>query len=190
MTTPRLTRAARIALAVLAALGASTLGFVGDAGAHSDQGLLAVEATAHEGRRITVTARLRYANDGDPVSSAEVSAFAANAADEATAPVPLASEGEGRYRGAVEVASEGEWTIVVQSQSPEATARASVVVNPAPPATAATTARTPISDENSSASDRDDSSDEGSDDAIWAVLAIVIVLAGVAALVVVMRRRR
>src|SRR5881392_3089705 len=72
------------------------------AGAHSDQGVLAVEAaTAPEGRTVAVTAILKYVNDGDAVTGADVSVFATNAADEATAPATLTDVGLGGYQGSL-----------------------------------------------------------------------------------------
>jgi len=161
------------------------LGFASDAGAHSDQGLLSIEATADEDRRITITAKLTYANDRDPVRDAEVSAVATNAADEATAPTTLAPNGEGRYEGTLEVPSAGDWNIAARSEKPEAIANTTVIVAVDPPTTASpTTPSTTTAAEGSSDSADDD---EGR---IETVAVMVTVIALGTSLIIILQRRR
>lgn len=172
-----------IGLCVLAALVA-VVGFTGvdDVAAHSDQGLMTVEATPENERTIAVTATVRYVNDGDAVPSATVRASATNRAGQTTTPVTLVHERDGRYRGAITVPTAGEWQIAARSEGPIATASTSVLVTER---TAPSTAGAPPTTDRG---DRDEGDDDDSGIRIAAVAVIVVVLGAAAAIVV--RRRR
>ena len=187
MTTRR-TAFVGAALVVIATLCTAVVG--DEAEAHSDQGLLSVEATTDDtGRRIIVTAKLTYANDGEPVSSADVSAFASSAADESTAPATLTPEGAGRYEGTLKVPSGGEWIVVVRSEQPMATANAPVVL-PVDTPTTTTVAPTTTAEldrhESASPTPRDD--DDGN--STPRLVAVVVIVCSVLASIVVVLRRR
>jgi hypothetical protein len=123
----------RTALAVMAAFLTVAVA-AGDAGAHSDQGLLALTAeAAADARVVMLVATLKYANDGDVVPNAVVTATATNAAGESTAPMTLQDAGEGRYRGELVLPSDGAWDVTVRSEDPVASASASVTVKTRPP---------------------------------------------------------
>ena len=85
------------------AMAAVVLAFAiagGEAGAHSEQGLLALTAeAAADARVVLLVATLKYANDG-----------------------------EGRDRGELVLPSDGKWDVTVRSEDPVASARASVTV--------------------------------------------------------------
>lgn len=168
-----------IGLCLLAALVA-VVGFTGvdDVAAHSDQGLMTVEATPEDERTVAVTATVRYVNDGDAVPSATVSASATNRAGQTTAPVTLVHEREGRYRGAITVPTAGEWQIAARSEGPIATASTSVLVTER---TAPSTIGAPPT------TDREEGDDDDSGIRIAAVAVVVVVLGAAAAIVV--RRR-
>src|SRR3954463_5380606 len=123
----------RVRLLAVAATSAfvALVGMLGieSAGAHSDQGVLAVEAaTAPEGHKVAVTAILKYVNDGDAVTGADVSVFATNAADEATAPVTLTDVGLGGYQGSLKLPAAGTWTLHVRAEDPAASETTTVTV--------------------------------------------------------------
>jgi hypothetical protein len=123
----------RAPLAVAAALLAFAVAG-GEARAHSEQGLLALTAeAAADARVVSLVATLKYANDGDLVPNALVTASATNATGESTPPMTLTDEGAGRYRGELIVPSDGRWDVTVRSEAPVASASASVTVSARPP---------------------------------------------------------
>src|SRR5215207_7259989 len=124
------------ATTALAVLG---IGGVNDAEAHSDTGILSVEATpGPDERTVIVNVTLKYDNDGDGATGATVTAFATNANDDATAPVTLAEVTRGIYRGSLDVPFPGTWTVNARSDAPVATATVEItqpVVTTEPPTT-------------------------------------------------------
>jgi hypothetical protein len=167
------------------AMAAAFLAFAfagGDAGAHSDQGLLALTAeAAMDARVVLLVATLKYANDGDVVPNALVTAAASNAAGETTPPLTLHDEGEGRYRGELGLPSDGAWNVTVRSEDPVASASASVTVKTRPPSS--TPANRPVD------TDDGDDGDDGSNLLVrGGALVAVVAVAGVLSALV--RRRR
>ena len=150
----------------------------GDAGAHSEQGLLALTAeAAADARVVSLVATLKYANDGDVVPNASVTASATNAAGESTAPMTLLDEGEGRYRGELVLPSDGTWDVTVRSEEPVASASASVSVKTRPPSS------TPIDTDNG------DDGDDGPNLLVRGGVVVAVVLAAGVVYAVVRRRR-
>jgi hypothetical protein len=91
--------------------------------AHSAEGLLALEATASpEPLSVQVRARLVYANDRDPVSSATVTVEATGPNGATLPPRPLESRGDGVYTAVVVLPAAGAWTLRATSSAPDASA--------------------------------------------------------------------
>lgn len=171
----------RAALAAVMVCAAFALVGAVDAVAHSDQGLLALTAeAAADARVVLLDATLKYANDGDVVPNAVVTASATNAAGETPAPLTLADEGEGRYRGELVLPSDGKWDITVRSEEPVASARASVTVTTRPPPS--TQVLPPVDD--------DGDGDEGPNLLVVGVPVVVVVLVAAGAYALLRRRRR
>ena len=176
----------RVPLAVAAAFLAFAVA-AGDAGAHSDQGLLALTAeAAADARVVMLVATLKYANDGDVVPNAVVTATATDAAGVSTAPMTLADEGEGRYRAELVLPSDGTWNVTVRSEDPAASASARVTVKTRPPSS---TTPAPSSTLVVRPVDTETSEDDGPNLLVrgGAVLAVVLLAGGGYLLV---RRRR
>jgi LPXTG-motif cell wall-anchored protein len=179
----RVRAAAAVAAAILTVAVAA-----GDAGAHSEQGLLAVTAeAAADARVVSVVATLKYANDGDVVSNAVVTTSATNAAGESTAPTTLLAEGAGRYRGELLLPSDGTWDVTVRSEEPVASAGASVTV-PAepPPSTTAAPSSTLVLRPVDTATNDDDS---GSGLLVGGGVVVAVVLVAGGGYLLVRRRR-
>lgn len=170
--------ATAIACMAVAAVG------TGDAGAHSEQGLLALTAeAAADARVVLLVATLKYANDGDVVPNAVVTAAATNAAGESTAPMTLADEGEGHYRGELVLPSDGKWDVTVRSEAPVASASASVTVSARPPSSTTTVPLGP----------RQTTSDvvlDSNNDTVKTVLGVFVAIALVAGVGYLLVRRR
>jgi hypothetical protein len=168
-------------VAIMTAITALTIvgiGGFGDAGAHSDTGMLSVEASpGPDDRTVKVSAVLKYVNDGDPVTGADVTVFAANSNDEATAPSTLTDVGLGGYQGTLKLPSAGSWTLNVRAENPAATSTTTVTVVDEGDA-----APDPMS--TGAASDDDDES------TIQIVAVVVIAAAVLASAIVLLRRRR
>jgi hypothetical protein len=175
----------RASLAVAAALLTFAVAG-GDAGAHSEQGLLALTAeAAADARVVSLVATLKYANDGDVAPNAVVTASATNAAGESTAPLTLRAEGEGRYRGELVLPSDGKWDVTVRSEQPVASASASVTVSARPPSS---TTPAPTSTLVLRPVDTDDG-DDGPNLLVRGGVVVAVVLAAGVAYAVVRRRR-
>ena len=98
----------------------------GPALAHGDEGMLEVvnAVPTAEGDVVAYTVALTYANDGDPVEGAVVTATARRAGAGAQAPVTLPSIGEGWYAANVNFPGPGRWTVTFTAAEPTATVEA------------------------------------------------------------------
>jgi hypothetical protein len=111
--------------------------------AHSDTGLLVLEATGSAGPPgVQVRARLVYANDRDPVSSATVTVEATGPNGTAVPPRPLESEGNGVYTAVLALPVAGSWTLRATSLAPEASAEVRFEAAAAPATTTTTNSTT------------------------------------------------
>jgi hypothetical protein len=160
------------------------------AAAHSDQGLMEVTATpGAQPLSAEVRAKLVYANDRDPVSSASVTVEAIGPAGEVLS-VPLASQGEGVYTGVVQLPAPGSWQFRATAGTPSAVAE-TVFEASTSPTTTSPAAVDAVDRESVPVVDRSGGSDGGGSG--WFVpamfgLIIVIVVVGFA--VAWSRRRR
>ena len=164
----------------------------GPARAHGDEGALevidAVPTTA--GDEVTYTVELTYANDGDPVDGAIVSATVRGPGGP-RGPVALASIGEGWYAGPVLFPGPGRWTVAFAAIEPAATVEATYEVPATPPTTTApapTTAPTtiPAVDSDLAASDAD--IDEGPP--VGLIVGAALAAAALVAVVIILLLRR
>ena len=111
--------------------------------AHSDKGRLALQATrAGQPLGVQVRARLVFANDGDPVSTATVTVEATGPNGQTVAPRALASEGDGVYTTVLGLPVAGTWTLRANVLEPEADAEIPFEAVAAPPTTVAATTTT------------------------------------------------
>ena len=171
-------------LVAVAALG------TGPALAHGDEGALEVvdAVPTSAGDEVTYTLELTYANDGDPVDGAIVSATVRGPGGPRE-PIALASIGEGWYAGPVLFPGPGRWTVAFAAIEPAATVEATYEVPAAPPPTTVapttTTVAEPVDADVASVNDVDEGPPAG--------LVIGAVLAGVAlvaVIVILVLRRR
>ena len=163
----------------------------GPALAHGDEGTLEVidAVPTSAGDEVTYTLELTYANDGDPVDGAIVSATVRGPGGPRE-PIALASIGEGWYAGPVLFPGPGRWTVAFAAIEPAATVEATYEV----PATPPTTTIPPTTTTEPTAGDPDLAADEVDiDDGPPAGLIIGAVVTGAAlitaAVVLILRRR-
>lgn len=152
----RRTRAARLALLALSLLTTALLVWSPPVGAHSDEGELTIVRAEPAGpMTIAIEVGIVYP-DGHLAETAEVWV---NASTPGTAlePVGLAhqgGEGSAVYAGEITVPAPGDWTLLVESASPTASATTTVSVEPdattvpstSTPAPGATDAPTDVED--------------------------------------------
>lgn len=187
----------RAVLAVLAVLAAivAVLGGAGAAGAHGDEGVLEVvnAAPGPDGTSVTYTVELTYANDGDVVDGATVTATARRPGGGALAPVPLVGVGPGSYAGTVTFPSPGDWRVTFATAEPVAEVEATFTAEPAPATTVTTVAPTSVAPATTVAAElvADDSGGEGGGPPAALVLGAVVAGAVLIAAVVlgILRRR-
>jgi hypothetical protein len=170
-----------VALAVLVIVAVDASG----ASAHGDQGLLALEANAgRQSLTVEVRARLVYANDGDPVSTARVTVDALGP-DGATVPAAaMASGGDGTYAAELRLPGAGAWTVRATATNP--TANAEIRFDAVPATTTTTTPARQTTQDDPPASPDDGN---GSGSAVLAAVIGLMVLLGVAVVVWQWRRR-
>ncbi len=132
-------------LLVLLVLGAVALLGVAPALAHGEDGTLEVidAVPTAAGNEVTYTLELTYANDGDPVDGAVVSATVRQPGAGPQDPIALASIGEGGYAGPVTFPGPGRWTVAFAAIEPAAEIEVTyqVPAGPSPATTAAPTTR-------------------------------------------------
>lgn len=164
--------------------------------AHGDEGELeVVEATPDDtGSAVTYRVRLTYANDGDPVGGATVTATASTVGEAPLAPVTFTPAADGVHEGTVAFPSPGDWSVRFESLDPEAGLTVSFTVAEPPPPTTAPPPTEPSAPPTSTDS-TPSLADEGADDegpptgliVGLVVSGLLVVGAGVA---LVVRRRR
>lgn len=181
-------------LLVLLVLGSVALLGAAPASAHGDDGALEVidAVPTAAGDEVTYTVELTYANDGDPVEGAVVSATVRRPGAGPRESIPLASIGEGWYAGAVLFPGPGRWTVAFAAVEPAATVEATYTVpaTPPPPTTVAP-ATTTTAPAEATADLVPDAAD--GDDGPPAGLIVGAVLAGaslVAVVIILILRRR
>jgi hypothetical protein len=182
----------RRALFVLLGAVLVPLAFTTPASAHSDTGILAVEAlppAAADASTVTVRARLVYDNDMHGVPGVAVTATGIGPDGATLAPTVLGDVGEGEYETAITFPVPGAWALTISSLAPAATAELAVDVAETGPATTVPTTSPPTTTEPSDGSAGADDA-EGDDPPAFLFIALgVIVVAGITATVVVLRRR-
>lgn len=180
-------------LLVLLVLGAVVLSTATPAMAHGEDGTLEVvdAVPTVAGDEVTYTVELTYANDGDTVDGAIVSATVRGPGGPQE-PLAAASIGEGWYAVPIRFPGPGRWTVTFSSAEPVATVEVSYEVPATPPSTTtappATTTTTPPESDPTIVDD-----DTDLDDGPPAGLIVGAVLAGaalVAVVVVLVLRRR
>ncbi|MBM3674426.1 MAG: hypothetical protein FJW88_05630 [Actinobacteria bacterium] len=152
-----------------ALLGAALLvALAGPAGAHGDDGNLAVQATRH-GLSVEYVTRLTFVSDGHPADEATVTVSATGPAT--VAPVALSPQGDGNYAGTVTFPTVGTWTVVLESTNPGArVTQTQVVADDAP-----TTTTTSPSSRTASRGSGAGTEDETGGDSALPVIAFVVV---------------
>jgi hypothetical protein len=156
------------------------------AAAHGDEGELEViDATPDDtGSSVTYRVRLTYADDGDPVGGATVTATASIVGQAPLPPVTLDPGADGVHAGTVTFPTPGDWSVRFESADPEAGLTVSYTIEPPPPATTSppttTTEPGPVT---STPTDPDlvDEGDTGGDDGPPAGLVVGLVVTGVLA---------
>lgn len=201
---------AALALALAAALAAALgqLSAAAPAGAHEGGGTLVVEQVHPAGLSVHYIVMLTWNNDGHPAADATVTATAIGPDGQGQTPVTLAPSGagDGRYAGAVEFPSAGEWTVRFTSIEPTGSAeQAQAVVEPT-----TTTAATPttgeggeaggtttsqagaaLADDGTGASAAQSDEDDGSGMPVLLIVgAAVVAVGGVVTAVLAIRRNR
>ena len=182
----------RLLALVVAVLASSPVA----AHAHGDEGTLEVlEATPDDtGSAVTYRVGLAYANDGDVVEGATVTATATLSGQDETASVTLADAGGGVYEGTVAFPRPGRWVVRFAATEPAAELQASFRVQPPPPTTAAPPVSTVVPTTTVPPEDATLADDEGGDDGPPAFLVVGVFVAGVlmlaAGTALVLRRRR
>jgi len=181
-------------LLVLLVLSPAALLGAGPAMAHGDDGTLEVldAVPTPAGDQVTYTVELTYANDGDPVEGAVVSATVRAPGAGPQEPIALPSIGEGWYAARVTFPGPGRWTVAFAATEPAATVEATYVVPATPPPTTTTAApaTTTTAPEVGARLAADDSD---IDDGLPAALIVGVVLAGaalVAVVIILILRRR
>lgn len=183
-------------LLVLLLLGPVALFGAGPASAHGDDGTLEVldAVPTPAGDAVTYTVELTYANDGDAVEGAVVSATVRAPGAGPQQPVTLPSIGEGWYAGRVTFPGPGRWTVTFAAIEPAATVEATYVVPATPPPTTTPTTTAPATtttapEVEATLTDSDSDLDEGPP----AGLIVGVVVAGAvlaAVLIILILRRR
>jgi hypothetical protein len=114
------------------------------AAAHGDEGELeVVQATPDDtGSAVTYQVRLTYANDGDPVGGATVTATASTVGEAPQPPITMDAGADGVYQATVTFPAPGEWSVRFESADPEAGLTVSYVIEEPPPPTTAAPAPT------------------------------------------------
>ncbi len=115
-------------------------GSAAPARAHGEEGHLeVVNAVPNgDGSAVTYTVELTYANDGDIVNGAAVTATVHQQGGGAQPPVDLAGAGAGWYSGRIQFPGPGQWRVTFATADPEATVEASYQVPEPPPSTTST----------------------------------------------------
>lgn len=109
-------------LAVLLVVGVGVAAIAPMAGAHGDDGVLAVVSGTPSGSSSTITVKLTFEGDGHPVDGATVTAVADDGAGAAIDPVPMTAAGSpGEYTARLEFPSAAVWNVRVTAVSPSAT---------------------------------------------------------------------
>lgn len=109
-------------LAVLLVVGVGVAAIAPMAGAHGDDGVLAVVSATPSGSSSTITVKLTFEGDGHPVDGATVTAVADDGAGAAIDPVPMTAAGSpGEYTARLEFPSAAVWNVRVTAVSPSAT---------------------------------------------------------------------
>lgn len=117
-----LVRIVAVLLAVLLVVGVGVAAIAPMAGAHGDDGVLAVVSATPSGSSSTITVKLTFEGDGHPVDGATVTAVADDGAGAAIDPVPMAAAGSpGEYTARLEFPSAAVWNVRVTAVSPSAT---------------------------------------------------------------------
>jgi hypothetical protein len=112
--------------------------------AHGDEGALeVVEATPSDvGSTVTYRVSLTYANDGDPVDGATVTATAVLQGQPPEPPITMTGANGGIYEATVAFPSAGAWNVQFAADDPVATAQVSFTVEAPPTTTEAPAAST------------------------------------------------
>lgn len=134
-----------LVMAVVAALASMLLGGTRAAGAHGDEGTMAVTVAEQSGpSTVHVEVGITYANDDDLAQEATVTATltAPDGTEVGPVPLTLVDETSSKYGADVAVPGPGTWTLAVTSTGPEATATGSVTVTRDAPATSRPTTTT------------------------------------------------
>jgi YtkA-like len=179
------------AAVILAALGSAA-----PASAHGDEGHLeVVNAVPNaDGSAVTYTVELTYANDGDIVDGAAVTATVRQQGGGARPPVDLAGAGSGWYAGTIAFPGPGPWRVTFATAEPEATVEASYQVpepTPSTTTTVATTTPPPTTEDEEAALLADDggSTDDGPPTGMVVGLTVAgALLIGTAVFLVIRRR--
>lgn len=152
--------------------------------AHGDTGTFeVVEASASELSAHYVV-ELRYANDGDPVGSANVSLSATGPDGGTVGPVPMTPLGDGRYEATVTFPAAGVWGVRISSDEP-----AAVVEQTSTVGVATTTARPTTTTTERSTTTTTESDDDAAGGGIRPGSIIAVGVAAVA-IAFVLRRQR
>jgi len=177
----RTLRAVAITVA-MTALALLAIGSANDGGAHSDVGILNIEASpSDDDRTIEVNVTLKYPNDSDPATGANVTVFATNTDDKSTAPTALTDIGLGGHQGSLKDITGGTRIFTARAENPEAIGTGTIALTeqskPIAPATTAdpAPARPP---------------EEQDDTTVQTVAAVTIGLALLASATIIIRRRR
>lgn len=129
--------AALLVLALVMGVGIAAIAPM--AGAHGDEGVLAVVSATPSGTSSTITVKLTYEGDGHAVDGATVTVVADNGSGTALDPLPMnAGSAEGEYTATVEFPSAGTWNVRVTSVSPAATLTLTQDITSEPGVTAGT----------------------------------------------------
>jgi hypothetical protein len=178
-----------------AVVGALVVGFA-HAAAHSEFGLMTLDAVGGaEPQSAALRARVVYANDREPVSTATVTVEGTGPGGAVLAPVPMAGGADGVYTVTVRLPASGDWTFRAAATAPEATAEAGFTAT-APPSTTVPASPSGGGDgaqaTGRSAGSAASAAADAGDGAGWPVpVAIVaLVVLGLATAVVVVRGRR
>lgn len=185
----------RLLVLCLLALGPVALLGAAPALAHGDDGTLEVldAVPTPAGDAVTYTVELTYANDGDPVEGADVSATVRAPGADPRPPITLASIGEGWYAGSVAFPGPGRWTVAFAAVEPAAAVEATYVVpaTPTPTPTPTTVAPAPTTTAPQvDATLADDESDLDEGPPAGLIVGVVFAGAALVAVVVILILRR
>lgn len=186
----------RVVLAV-AVVGALVLGVAHVAVAHSEFGLMTLDAVRGAApQSAELRARVVYANDREPVSTATVTVDGSGPGGAVLAPVPMTGGADGVYTVSVQLPAPGDWVFRATATAPEATAEATFTATAPPSTTAppsddgAQTAKRPAGPAANPADDAAGDGGEGGDGGDWLVPVAALVVALATVVVVVRGRRR